>query len=312
MKAVFLDQGTFSAAISLKEIAAQCNELVCYDFTAPNQVINRCLNVEIIITNKVLLNSEILQQLPQLKLICVAATGTNNIDLIVAKQLGIIVKNVSNYAETTVAQYVFSQLLEYFQQISKHNNDTAQGLWQQSPSFCYHGNHINELAGKTLGIIGYGNLGKSVANIARAFAMNVLISEHRGAKNIRSARVSFEYLLQHSDIISLHCPQTPETINLIDQSALSLMKNSALLINTARGALINNQALLQALKKNQIKHAILDVLEQEPPPSDHPLLSCKLPNLTITAHIAWASQQAQQRLINSIAENIAAFNSSIK
>jgi len=283
MKAVFLDSKTFSSTICFDKIAEQCNELVCYDFTSDKEVVERCLNADIIITNKVVINADILAQLKQLKLICVAATGMNNIDLTAAQKLKIPVMNVSDYAGTSVAQYVFSQLFEYYQNIASHNSDVQQGLWQQSSSpnhsqkqsFCFHGNAIEELAGKTFGIIGYGTLGKSVAKVAHAFGMKVLISEYKGAKEMRTNRISFEALLKQSDIISLHCPQTPETTNLIDQHALALMRENALLINTARGALIDNDALINALSNQQIGHAILDVLDQEPPPKNHPYLFFK-------------------------------------
>ncbi|PCI62986.1 MAG: hydroxyacid dehydrogenase [Gammaproteobacteria bacterium] len=315
MKAVFLDSKTFSSSISFNGIAEQCSEFINYGFTSKEQIIPRCKNAEIIITNKVELTDHIIAQLPKLKLICVAATGTNNVDLNAAQQQNITVKNVSNYAGTTIAQYVFAQLLEYFQHINSHNNDVKQGLWQQNSttdsSFCYHGNAIEELAGKTLGIIGYGNLGKSVEKVAQALAMNILISEHKGATKIRAGRVSFEALLSNADIISLHCPQNPQTINLIDSSALSLMKSQAILINTARGALIDDLALITALKNQQIAYAIVDVLDQEPPSANHPLLeyqrTAQANNLTITAHIAWASMQSQQRLINILATNIKNF-----
>jgi len=318
MKAVFLDSKTFSSSISFNGIAEQCSEFINYGFTSKEQIIPRCKNAEIIITNKVELTDHIIAQLPKLKLICVAATGTNNVDLNAVQQQNITVKNVSNYAGTTIAQYVFAQLLEYFQHINSHNNDVKQGLWQQNSttlampaSFCYHGNAIEELAGKTLGIIGYGNLGQSIAKVAQAFDMKILISEHKDAAKIRNGRVSFEALLTNADIISLHCPQNSQTINLIDSTALSLMKSQAILINTARGALIDDLALITALKNQQIAYAIVDVLDQEPPSTNHPLLeyqrTAQANNLTITAHIAWASKQSQQRLINILATNIKNF-----
>ncbi|MFB1015236.1 MAG: NAD(P)-dependent oxidoreductase, partial [Alteromonadaceae bacterium] len=203
--------------------------------------------------------------------------------------------------------YIFSHILEYDSQPSHHHKNTEQGLWQTSPTFCYHGNGINELAGKTLGIIGYGSLGQSVARLAKAFGMKVMIAERKSASKIREGRNSFTRVLQSADIISLHCPQTIETEQLVSDYFLQEMKSTAMLINTARGALIDNQALINALTNEKIAYAVLDVLEQEPPSRDHPLLGCDLPNLKITAHIAWASFQAQQRLIELIADNILAF-----
>lgn len=309
MQAVFLDQLTFSHAISFDNINEQVASLTTYPTTQTDEIIKRSLEADIVITNKVVLTQYILKQLPQLKLICIAATGTNNVDISAAKDLGIAVTNVSGYAKTSVAQYVFAQILEYYSQTSHHNNNCKNGLWQQSPTFCVHGNGSVELAGKKLAIIGYGNLGKSVADIAKAFGMEVLIAERANCVDIRPSRIGFKQALQQADIVSFHCPQTTETTNLINAELLGQMKNSAMLINTARGALVNNLDLLAALKQGQIAYAVLDVLDQEPPSENHPLITAKLNNLKITAHIAWASKEAQQRLINLIADNISAFES---
>ena len=307
MQAVFLDRQTFDNKILLTHIKQHTDALTCYQTTQPADTVSRCQNAEIIITNKVVLSAKILEQLPNLKLICIAATGTNNVDIKTATSLGIAVTNVSGYANHSVTQYIFSQILEYYSQTSHHHKNTEQGLWQTSPTFCYHGNGINELAGKTLGIIGYGSLGQSVARLAKAFGMKVMIAERKSASKIREGRNSFTRVLQSADIISLHCPQTIETEQLVNDYFLQEMKSTAMLINTARGALIDNQALINALTNEKIAYAVLDVLEQEPPSRDHPLLGCDLPNLKITAHIAWASFQAQQRLIELIADNILAF-----
>ena len=307
MHAVFLDKDTFSSDIDFAIIEQQVTDLHCYAKTSPTEVIARCVDAEIIITNKVQLTAEILSELPNLKLICISATGFNNVDIDAARALNIAVTNVSGYAGQSVAQYVFAQLLEYYQQTSHHNNNTAQGLWSTSAAFCYHGNGFSELAGKTLGIIGYGNLGKAVAAIAQAFNMQVLISERPKATAVRTGRIAFDKLIGKADIISLHCPQTAETENLINAEVLSTMKNTAVLINTARGALIDELALVTALKNKEIAYAVLDVLSQEPPPAEHILINSKLENLKVTAHIAWASIEAQMRLINLLSENISAF-----
>jgi len=307
MHTVFLDQQTFSKSISLAKIQQQVTALICYQTTNPNQVIERCRDAEIIITNKVVLNADTLQQLPKLKLICIAATGINNVDIKAAKQLKIAVTNVSGYAKQSVAQYVFAQMLEYFNQINHHQQNSQNGLWQQSPTFCVHGNGSIELAGKALGIVGYGSLGKAVAHIAKAFEMKVLVAERPNATTTRKGRLAFNDVLKQADVLSLHCPQTAETENLINQERLSVMKDNAMLINTARGALVNNNDLLIALKTGEIAYAVLDVLEEEPPPADHILLNAKCNNLKITAHIAWASAEAQQRLINLLADNIHSF-----
>jgi glycerate dehydrogenase len=307
MKAVFLDSKTFSSNISFAAIEQQVSELICYDNTSEDQVIERCKNVELVVSNKVVLTAKLLAKLPNLKLICIAATGYNNIDLEAAKKLGIAVTNVSGYAGQSVAQYVLAQILEYYQQTCHHNANTEQGHWQRNDTFCYHGNAITELAGKTLGIIGNGHLGQAVIKLAEAFGMNILISERINSSQVRQGRVSFDQVIAQADIISLHCPQTSDTENLINSDILTKMKPTAMLVNTARGALVNSIDLLEALTTKKIAYAVLDVLEQEPPPADHPLLNAKLNNLKVTAHIAWASSEAQQRLINLLSKNIIAF-----
>lgn len=311
MRAVFLDSKTFSENISFSAIEQQVSQLICYSTTTPEQVLERCQRADIVITNKVVLTADILAKLPQLTLICITATGYNNVDIDAAKKYNIAVTNVSGYAGNAVAQYVLAQMLAFYQQTSHHNANTKQGHWQQSDIFCYHGNAITELADKTLGLVGYGSLGQAVARLAKAFDMNILISERPGSSEIRSGRLSFDEVITQSDVISLHCPQTADTINLINADTLAKMKPTAMLINTARGALVNSIDLLASLTAKQIAFAVLDVLEQEPPPLDHPLLCAlqanKLDNLKITAHIAWASSEAQQRLINLLSENIAAF-----
>ena len=311
MKAVFLDSKTFSENISFDTIEQQVTSLTCYPSTTEKEVLERCKNADIVITNKVIFTAEMLAQLPQLKLICIAATGYNNIDVEAASKHNIAVTNVSGYAGNAIAQYVFAQILEYYQQTSHYNANTKQGHWQKSDSFCHHGNAITELAGKTLAVVGYGYLGKSVAKLANAFDMKLLISERPSSTSVRQGRVSFDQAIAQADILSLHCPQTKETTNLINKDVLANMKPNALLINTARGPLVNSIDLLAALKRKQIAYAVLDVLEQEPPPADHPLLIAlqnnEVDNLKITAHIAWASSESQQRLINLLSENIAAF-----
>jgi len=307
MRAVFLDYQTFSPEISLSVLEQVVTNLKRHATTTPAQVLHRCKGAEIILSNKVILNREILSQLPQLKLICITATGLNNVDIAAARELGIAVTHVSGYAKNSVAQYVFAQLLAYFSQVEDHNNNTRAGQWQSSNTFCLHGKGSIELAGKSIGIIGYGALGQKVATIARAFDMQVLIAERPNARYIRNDRVAFNQVIAQADIISLHCPQTPETEGFFNAAIFNAMKNNALLINTARGALVNNHDLLAALNNQQLACAILDVLEQEPPPKDHILLTAKSEKLKITAHIAWASQEAQQALINLVAANISAF-----
>ena len=312
MRTVFLDYQTFSQNLDLSLLNDSVESITSYATTTPEQVVARCLDTEVILTNKVKLTAELLQQLPKLKLICITATGINNVDIQAAKALNIAVTNVSGYAKNSVAQYVFAQLLSYFSQIEHHNNNCQKGLWQKSATFCLHGNGSDELAGKSIAIIGYGALGKKVADIASAFDMRVLIAERPNADSIRPNRVSFSAAITQADIISLHCPETLETRGIFNAEVFKKMKPNAILINTARGALINNHDLLNALNKQQLACAILDVLEQEPPGKDHILLAAQSNKLKITAHIAWASRQAQQALLNLVAANITAFKQGLR
>ncbi|WP_286234841.1 D-2-hydroxyacid dehydrogenase [Thalassotalea sediminis] len=307
MKCVFLDRKTFVDEVSTSSISQQVTALTSYDYTNESDVIARCKDADVVITNKVKLTREILTLLPKLKLICVAATGVNNIDVTAAINLGIAVTNVSGYSAPSVSQYVFSQLLNYFSHPVSHQKNVEQGLWQKSQSFCVHGCGSKELAGKKIAIIGFGCLGQKVANIAQAFDMHVIIAERPNAETIRPNRMAFETALKQADIVSLHCPLTSETQDLINKDTLALMKPSALLINTARGGIINEKDLFTALTQDQIAGAILDVLQDEPPSIDNTLLKNQPNNLKITAHIAWASIEAQQRLLNLIAVNIADF-----
>lgn len=307
MQAVFLDQQTFNANVDLSTLSQTVDKLTCYATTHAEQIKDRCIDADIILTNKVVLDKETLQKLPKLKLICITATGYNNVDIPAAKALNIAVTNVSGYAKNSVSQYVFAQLLHYYSKVAHHNQNTAQGFWPNSPTFCFHGEGSQELAGKIMGIIGYGALGKQVATIAKAFGMTVLIAERPTATSIRPNRLAFNHVIEQADVISLHCPQTPETELLFNREKFAAMKKSAILINTARGSLINNDDLLFALEEQQIACAILDVLEQEPPPENHILLRAQSEKLIITAHIAWASEQAQQSLLNLVAKNIYAF-----
>lgn len=308
MQAVLLDAQTFSHQVTFTAVEQAVAALTSYPTTSPEQIIARCKNAEIILTNKVLLNRETLEQLPNVKLICITATGINNVDIQAAQELNIAVTNVSGYAKNSVAQYVFAQLLAHYSQIEHHNNNCRQGQWQQSETFCLHGNGSVELAGKSIAIIGYGALGRKVAEIAKVFEMDILIAERPAATSIRSGRVAFTDAIKQADVVSLHCPQTPETENMFNADVFRQMKTNAILLNTARGALINNQDLLTALKNKQLACAILDVLEQEPPPKDHILIAAQSPQLKITAHIAWASTQAQQALLDLVAKNISAFS----
>ncbi len=269
--------------------------------------IQHCLeDTEIIVSNKVFLDREILQSCKHLKLICVAATGTNNVDIEAAKQQGIAVCNVRAYATSSVVQHVFSLILALNRKLFSYRESVFNGDWSHSDFFCYFGEPISALEGKILGIIGYGELGKAVAKIAQCFAMKVLIAK-RDETDVRSGRTDLTTLLAESDVLSLHCPLTEHNYHMISEKELSLMKPDVILINAARGGLIDEQALLHSLEKNQIGGAALDVLEQEPPSVNNALINYQADNLIITPHIAWASQQSRQKLVNEIAKNIQAY-----
>ncbi|WP_455221458.1 2-hydroxyacid dehydrogenase [Kaarinaea lacus] len=277
-----------------------------YDNTHDDEVVARINDMDIVVANKVNLKKQHIIQAKQLKLVCIAATGTNNIDLEAAAQADIRVANVTNYATPSVVQHVFCLLLALVRNLNQYQTAIKGGRWQQSEFFCLLDYSITELADKTMGIIGYGVLGKAVATVAEAFGMRVLVADRKGATP-RDGRVAFEQLMAKSDVVSLHCPLTPETSNLIDEQALSLMKPSAILINTARGGIVNEAALVNALKLGKLGGAGFDVLSEEPPVQGNPLLDIQLPNLIVTPHIAWASMESRQRVINEVAKNIAAF-----
>ena len=305
MNITVLDAATL-ANTSLDALA-QLGKLTCYDLTAKEQVVERCQDADIVISNKVVIDQNAMSKLTNLKLICVAATGTNNIDLSAAKEHNIAVTNVAGYSTPSVVQHTFTLITNLLGNTHRYINDCQQGLWQQSPMFCRLDYSFNEIAGKTLAIVGYGSLGKAVADVARAFGANVIISERKG-QTPREGRVSFNDALTTADIISVHCPLTDETRNQIAAAELSMMKPSAIIINTARGGIINEADLADALANNIIAGAGVDVLSKEPAEQENPLALYKGANLLLTPHIAWASQESIVRLVNEIALNIQAFN----
>jgi len=305
MNITVLDAATL-ANTSLDALA-QLGKLTCYDLTAQEQVVKRCQDADIVISNKVVIDQNAMSKLTNLKLICVAATGTNNIDLGAAKEHNIAVTNVAGYSTPSVVQHTFTLITNLLGNTHRYINDCQQGLWQQSPMFCRLDYSFNEIAGKTLAIVGYGSLGKAVADVARAFGANVIISERKG-QTPREGRVSFNDALTTADIISVHCPLTDETRNQIAAAELSMMKPSAIIINTARGGIINEADLADALANNIIAGAGVDVLSKEPAEQENPLALYKGANLLLTPHIAWASQESIVRLVNEIALNIQAFN----
>jgi len=261
---------------------------------------------DVVVSNKVMLTDEHLSRAGNLKLVCIAATGTNNVDLAAAARNNIAVCNVEGYATSSVVQHVFTLLLALTTRFNEYTSAVKQGDWSRSKFFCLLDYPIRELAGKTIGIVGYGHLGKAVANIAGAFGMTVLLAR-RNIEDERAGRVALHDLLPQVDVLSLHCPLTEKTRGIIGVDELALMKKDAVLINTARGGLVDEDALLDALETQQIGGAGLDVLEKEPPPAGYPLLEVDLPNLVITPHTAWASRESRQRLLDEIAFNIESF-----
>lgn len=306
--AVFLDLGSTSHHdLDLSKLEKACTTLTLYDFTTPEQVLEHIGKAEIVISNKVILNATTLQTLAkQLKLICIAATGTNNVDLQAAQTLGIPVTNIRDYASQSVAEHVIALIFTLKRQLLAYQQAVQQGAWQRSPHFCLLDYPITPIAESTLGIVGYGTLGQATARLAEKLGMQILIAE-RPQQTPRSGRLAFEQVLQQADILSLHCPLTTETQQMINSERLSLMQPNALLINTARGGLVDEAALLQALKQGVIAGAGIDVLTQEPPKADSLLLQQQLPNLIITPHIAWASLPARQTLIDQLATIIEQF-----
>lgn len=274
------------------------------------EVQNAIETAEIIVSNKVMLGRDVIDRCKRLQLICVAATGVNNIDIEAAKHRNITVCNVRAYATPSVAQHVYSLILALNRRLLSFHQSAKNGNWSSSDFFCYFDEPFDDLEGKTIGIIGYGELGRAVAKMADCFGMNVLVARRQladGQIDMRKNRVALDELLSASDIVTLHCPLTENNRNLISKTELSLMKSDAILINAARGGLVDEYALLDALNTHQIAGAALDVLDEEPPPVDHALLNYQGDNLIITPHVAWASRASRQRLLDEVAENIRAF-----
>lgn len=307
-RAAFLDLASvYRDDLDLSRLEASMPEWLWFDKINPEQLASVLSDVDVVVSNKVILDDRLLQQAPRLKLICVAATGMNNIDLTAAQKLAIPVRNVCGYATASVVQHVFSLLLSLTTHQLEYQQAVKQNKWAHSEHFCLLDFPISELQGKTLGIVGYGELGRAVASVSEAFGMNVLIAK-RDEQDVRDGRIALHELLPKVDVLSLHCPLTEDNRHFIAAEELSLMKSDAVLINTARGGLVDEAALLTALENNRIAGAALDVLEQEPPVTTNPLIHSNVSNLIITPHIAWASVESRQRLIDGVADNILAFS----
>jgi glycerate dehydrogenase len=275
--------------------------------TLPDQVAARIDGCDVVVVNKVVLNRDILEGAAGiLKLIVIAATGTNNVDLEAAQRLGMTVCNVRGYGTASVVQHVYTLILALTTQLPRYVQAVRDGRWQRHPQFCILDYPIRELNGLNLGIVGYGTLGRGVAEVAPAFGLKVLAAQRPGGAP-QPDRLQMEELLPQVDILSLHCPLTDQTRNLIGRAELQVMKRDAILINTARGGIVNEPELVDALKAGEIGGAGFDVLTEEPPVNGNVLLDADLPNLIVTPHTAWASRQARQRVIDIVADNIAAF-----
>lgn len=285
-----------------------------YSHSTKEQVIERAKEADIVIMSKINFDRELMQQLPNLKLIALTATGMNNVDLVAAKELGIEIKNVTGYSQTTVPEHVIGMIFALKHQlIAYHKDQVTSDRWATCGQFYYSDYPITDIRGSTLGIIGKGCIGEEVGRLAKLLGMNIIYAEHQGATSIRDGYTPFETVLKESDIITLHCPLTETTQNLINEQTLTLMKPSAYLINTGRGPLIDEAALLKALKENRLGGIALDVLVKEPPAIDDPLMQAakEMPNILLTPHVAWASDSALTTLCNKVTKNLEDFANSL-
>ena len=307
MQIVLLDGYASNPGDLTWEPLKEMGEVTVYDRTQPSEVVERAHDAEIIVTNKVTLTRQTLEQLPNLRLICVLATGYNTIDTLAARDLGITVCNVPAYSTDSVAQMVFALILNMTNRVAHYARQTREGRWSAAPDFCYWDLPVSELAGKTLGIVGLGHIGAKVASIAREFGMDVFAFTSKNSIDLPDyiQKTTLEGLFGVSDILTLHCPLTPDTHELINARTLARMKRGALLVNTGRGPLVNEADVAEALASGQLGGYGADVMCSEPPAADNPLFA--LPNAFITPHIAWASVEARQRLLNATFDNIRAF-----
>lgn len=307
MKIVVLDGFAANPGDLSWEGMQALGELTVYDRTAPEEVMERCNDADIVLTNKVILSASTLKQLPQLKYIGVLATGYNVVDIKAARKQGIVVTNIPAYSTDSVAQLTFAHILNITNRVGHYARQNREGRWSSNPDFVYWDTPLIELNGKTLGIVGLGNIGMKVATIARQFGMDVFAMTSKNSSDLPAGiqKTTFEGLLAISDVLSLHCPLTEQTRHLINAKALKKMKPGAILINTGRGPLVDEQAVADALQSGQLLGYGADVMSQEPPQADNPLLQC--PNAFLTPHIAWATFEARQRLMQIAIDNVQAF-----
>jgi glycerate dehydrogenase len=301
---VFLDRNSLIANMRVPSFAHDWTD---HDQTSPEEVVSRLQKASIVITNKVKLPGELLAQAPAVKMIAVAATGTDNVDLAHCRAHGIVVSNIRGYAVNTVPEHAFMMMLALRRNLLGWHQDVHAGLWQRTDQFCLFTRPVNDLHGSTLGLVGYGSLGHGMQKIAEAFGMKVLVAEHKDAPTTRQGYAPFDSVMREADVISLHTPLTAKTHHMISTREFDLMKPTAILINTARGNLVDEAALIEALKSGRIGGAGFDVLAVEPPRDGNPLLDLDLPNFILTPHVAWSSRQAMQILADQLVSNIEAF-----
>jgi len=305
-RVVFLDRDTLSPETHLREIAFP-HSLAVHARTAPDQVADRIRDAEIVITNKAPLDREAILGAPKLRFIAVAATGTNIVDLKACAERGIIVSNIRNYAINTVPEHTFALIFALRRSIVAYREAVIRGRWQEAGQFCFFDYPIRDLAGSTLGIMGDGVLGRAVADIGRALGMRILFSTYKGTDGMGPLYTPFDEVIRTSDIITLHCPLMPSTQNMISRREFAMMERRPLLINTARGGLVDEEALAEALKAGTIGGAGFDVVVQEPPKNGNILCDLDLPNLIVTPHVAWASKEAMQILADQLVDNVEAY-----
>jgi len=304
---VFLDRDTLDAEIRPPAFE---HRWVNHGATRPEEVAARLGDATIAVTNKVPLRAEALEAAPRLRMVAVAATGTDNVDVDYCRRRGVEVANVGDYARASVPEHVFALALALRRQVVAYHDDVRGGAWQRSEHFCLLTHPIRDLRGSAFGVVGYGTLGRAAAELARCFGMEVLVAEHKGAGRVRAGRLSFEEVLHRSDVLSLHVPLKEETRHMVGRAELSRMKPTAILINCARGGVVDEAALAEALLEGRIAGAGVDVLSTEPPrggEGGNPLLAPGLPNLIVTPHVAWASREAMQALADRLVDNIEAF-----
>jgi glycerate dehydrogenase len=309
MRSVFLDYDTvsFNGDLDPSSLIRAAPALELLPHTAQEDVTATMHGAAVVMVNKLRIDRATLERTPTLKLITLAATGTNNVDLVAAREQGVAVCNLRDYCTASVVQHVLGVMLLLTHKLREYDQLVRSGAWQRGEHFCLLDFPIRELTGRRLGVVGYGALGKGVAHAAHlALGMDVLVANRPGAERV-AGRVDLADLLPQVDVLSLHCPLTPDTQGMIGAGQLDAMRNDALLVNTARGALVDSGALAAALREGAIGGAAVDVLPQEPPVAGNPLLDPKLPNLIVTPHIAWAAREARQRCLDEMAANIADF-----